>query len=473
MGKGNAEYARIPIIGAARRCGVRINDNTIRRTEVEAACPFCGDKPGRYHLYLSTDKDQYHCMLCGAGGNSVSLYARLHNVSYAEAAGDLINLGNIYPMPLPPRSANPPECGIKPLPERHVVYNDMLEHLTLSDKHLSDLRRRGLSDERIAYNMYRTLPDGDQGRRFLAGILAGFRDLSGVPGFHTDNNGCWTISGKGGLLIPVRDANRRIQGLQIRLDDTTMGESQRRYRWLSSRYMACGTRSGNWIHVTGNVSSKMAYLTEGPLKGDVASFHDDDALFICIAGVNSTNGLTDVIRSLGATEVILAADMDKVTNRQVREGFEKIAGIVSRIGGVSVRSLDWDVCFKGIDDYYRIRHRGSMDGKVMDTSRNGITEYVQSLWEKEYPKQSSVWIGSCEWEEAIVPLSELSFDKPRDPEKAREYRRRLEAGEQFPPVIAVNGIVIDGLHRCRAYAESGTEFIRVYKNKPVAVPEAA
>jgi hypothetical protein len=346
------DYVRIPIVDAARRCGVRIKENTLGRKEVEAVCPFCGDKPKRHHLSMNTATDQFRCFLCGAGGNSVSLYASLKNVSNAEAAEDLMSQSNIYPMPLPPRGAQPPEGEAKPLSLRHDVFFELLSHLALSGRHLDALCGRGLSEKRTAQNMYRTLPQNEAARRFLAGILSDFHDLSGIPGFYTDKNGRWTIAGKSGLLIPVCDRDRYIQGLQVRLDDYAMGENGRRYRWLSSRYEENGTRSGNWIHVTGDISSKTAYLTEGPLKGDVASYHDNDALFICVAGINSTDGLKDVVKSLGVTELVLAPDMDKATNPQVREGIERISKIVGGIRGIRVRSFEWDVRYKGIDDYY-------------------------------------------------------------------------------------------------------------------------
>lgn len=97
----------------------------------------------------------------------------------------------------------------------------------------------------------------------------GGHDLLGLPGFRT-YYGEWTLSGPNGFLIPVRDKNGLIQGLKIRLDQEEQPE--RKYRWLSSRNMPGGTRSYSWVHITGDTSSKRAFLTEGPLKGDVASF---------------------------------------------------------------------------------------------------------------------------------------------------------------------------------------------------------
>ena len=71
---------------AARRCGLVLNDRTLYSEEVEASCPFCGDHgTGKYHLSLNTRIDQYRCNLCGASGNSVTLYARLNGLSNKEA----------------------------------------------------------------------------------------------------------------------------------------------------------------------------------------------------------------------------------------------------------------------------------------------------------------------------------------------------------------------------------------------------
>ena len=88
----------------------------------------------------------------------------------------------------------------------------------------------------------------------------------------------------------IRDRNKDgfIQGMKIRLDD----DAARKYRWLSSRSsrMENGTRSYSWIHVTGDTTQKRAYLTEGPLKGDIASYFANDALFVCLGGVNVHKG---------------------------------------------------------------------------------------------------------------------------------------------------------------------------------------
>lgn len=468
---GYADYTEFPIVEVAKRCGVLLNSKTLERREAEASCPFCHDHgPGKYHLFLNTERNQYWCALCGESGNSVSMYARLKGVSYREAADALMEESKVYPFPAQPEARQAPEREPLPLNCRHDVYYDMLTHLTLSDKHREDLRGRGLSDERIERNMYRSLPEREDARRFLAGLLHDFHQLEGIPGFGV-YKGWWTVAGRPGLMIPVCDKDGYIQAIQVRLDDETKPE--RKYRWLSSRHLLSGTRCPARIHVTGNVHSRIAYLTEGPLKGDVASFLDDDALFVCFAGVNSLADLKETLMSLDAEEVAVALDMDKLTNWRVRKALQNIYDIVAS-AGLKARPLNWNMTFKGVDDYYKARRIAALGGQDMSQiTTNEITGRLTALWKKEYPRQDRGFLYACEWEEKRVPLSSLQCDKPRSLPKARRYLDLLRAGTQFPPLVCVNAAVIDGRHRYWAYTQAGYEFVTIYQNVPWVLPMAA
>ena len=165
------QYDKIPIVETARRCGLVLDSRTLRRTEVEASCPFCHDHgPGKYHLSLNTDTDQYRCNLCGAHGNSVSLYARLKGISNKEAYLELVRETKVYPLPQTPTSQMRERQPVS-LEQRHAAYTDMLEHLTLLDRHGESLLGRGLSEDRIRENGYRSMPETERGRRLLADLL--------------------------------------------------------------------------------------------------------------------------------------------------------------------------------------------------------------------------------------------------------------------------------------------------------------
>ena len=347
------DYKKIPIVDTAHRCGLVLNPRTLTRGEVEASCPFCGDHgAGKYHLFLNTSTDQYRCVLCGTQGNSVTLYAHVMGLSNREAFQKLEEGGNVYPMPKQPDSQYT-EAAPRELSERSEVYSTMLDLLTLSDRHKENLIGRGLSEERIEQNQYRSMPETEKGRRLLADLLRSCGcDLSGIPGFRT-RYGEWTLAGPSGFLIPVRNKEGLIQGLKIRLDDEA--DPGRKYRWLSSRDMPNGTRSYSWIHVTGDTASRRAYLTEGPLKGDVASFLDNDALFVCIGGVNALHGLKKTVLDLGVTELVEAMDMDQTTNPHVRNAILSIRKEIGHLPNIKYSKYVWSPAYKGVDDYYHAR----------------------------------------------------------------------------------------------------------------------
>ncbi len=329
------------------RCGIVLNSRTFGRTEVEASCPFCGDHgAGKYHLFLNTTKDLYNCKLCGAKGNSVSLYAKRNGITNGEAFRALKEGGNVYPLPKMPTPQNT-ERQPQSLENRHCVYTKMLSYLTLLDRHRENLRERGLSDQAISNHQYRSMPETPEAKRLLASLLSMEFDLLGIPGFYT-HKGQWTVAGAKGFLIPVRNKDGLIQGLKIRLDDSA---TNRKYRWLSSRDLPNGTRSFSWVHVTGNTQSKRAFVTEGPLKGDVASHLSGDSLFVCIGGVNALKGLKDTLIQLGITEVVEAMDMDQHTNPHVRNAIQNLRKEIQTIPHLRYSKYNWNPAFKGVDDY--------------------------------------------------------------------------------------------------------------------------
>jgi len=305
---------------------------------------------------MNTDTDSFNCNLCRAHGNSLTLYAKMKGLSNGEAYRELKRGGNVYPMPQQPVPHNTERQPL-PLEARHAVYSELLSFLTLADRHRDNLLERGLSEERIARNLYRSMPETPEARRLLAKLVGMNHELLGIPGFYTRYDE-WTVAGPNGFLIPVRDKDGLIQGLKIRLDDET--NPARKYRWLSSRdkHLINGTRSYSWVHVTGNTQSKRAFITEGPLKGDVASFLSGDSLFVCIGGVSAIGGLRETLRSLGVTEAVEAMDMDQMTNPQVRDAVLAMRKEVQRIRGIKYSKYTWNPVHKGVDDFLLSRVAG-------------------------------------------------------------------------------------------------------------------
>ena len=117
----------------------------------------------------------------------------------------------------------PPEV----VDRRNEVYQELLNHMVLSPEDRLALQARGLSDEAIDRNGYRTLTpesvDLAVGRvrsRFDAD------DLRSIPGFRVEKvrdpqmRRDWldkvSFSASHGLLIPVRDYKGRIVSCQVR-----------------------------------------------------------------------------------------------------------------------------------------------------------------------------------------------------------------------------------------------------------------
>jgi hypothetical protein len=130
----------------------------------------------------------------------------------------------------------------------HNVYTQLLARLPLSPAHEAALKVRGLAS-RLKESGYRTL--GKERARAAYGLVqAGLEHLlPRVPGLfvqqRADGSGYWTVSGGSGILIPVRDSERRIVALLVRSDSTEKGG---RYHYLSSKRRR-GPRPGSPVHV--------------------------------------------------------------------------------------------------------------------------------------------------------------------------------------------------------------------------------
>lgn len=205
---------------------------------------------------------------------------------------------------------------------------------------------------------------------------------------------------------------------------------------------------------------------------DVASFLDGDALFVCFAGVNSLKYLRDVLKDLDVDEVRIAMDMDKLGNWRVQKALDKIRNIIASLRLPS-DVMNWNVGIKGVDDFYQFRRKAQQRGMDLSIRENEITAHLDTLWRREYPGQDRGFIYTCEWEELTLPIAEVESDAPRDMGKAQRYLALLRQGTQFPPLVCVNGMVIDGRHRFWAYRQAGYPVVKVYQNRPWVLPKAA
>ena len=371
-------------------------------------CPFCGERKGKLNVNLA--KNVYKCNRCGESGGMLALYAKVYgidNQTAYEEIKDALGLNDnkkkdpIREKPICEKrkiiSAAEPEIINSPIASvevRHKTYTMLFSMLVLAESHEENLLKRGFTKEQIEENGYKSTP------------VFGFKNLTkrlmeagctvqGVPGFYQDKSGEWTIHfGKksSGFLVRIRNLEGLIVGAKIRLDKPNDGC---KYIWLSSVNYHLGASSGSPVHLVGEPGSKTLFVTEGPLKGDLA-YALSGRTFLCVPGVNQYANLAPALKEmklLGTRSVYEAYDMDKLLKpyckgdynekcqycenykkdwkntkilcekkalkrKNIQNGCSKLAGICRELG-LAGKALLWDTDsegewaenIKGVDDY--------------------------------------------------------------------------------------------------------------------------
>lgn len=296
-------------------------------------CPCCDDKPGKKHLNINLKKDVFRCPRCGFSGGVFDLYAHYAGIPREEVREALIARLNVQGdvQKRTPKVVikEIPECPLTDVDSRSATYEAFLAKLSLSSDHRQNLRDRGLTDDAIDRLGYKTTPV--IGMSSIAKQLAGEGHyLAGVPGFYKTESGQWSfVQENRGILIPVRNENGQIQGLQIRRDNVT----RRKFRWVSSVGKPDGCKAEGWVHLAGT-PRPMILLTEGPMKADVIHFLTGQTV-VAVPGVNALTHLErmlDILREYGVTKIMTAFDMDFLSNPHVQGGYNNLTWMLNDMG---------------------------------------------------------------------------------------------------------------------------------------------
>jgi hypothetical protein len=225
------------------------------------------------------------------------------------------------------------------------TYGTLLTELTLSTQHREKLLKRGLSESQIILLNYKTMPLYGRDDVIKKLLTRGIQ-LKGIPGFWTNPEGRWRLSGPLGICIPVRDLQGNIQGITIRCDNTLTGK----YKWLSSALEFNGCSSGVSMHVAKPEEANLdeVWITEGPLKADICSIKLNKVV-LAVPGVGCWNKAVPIIQELKPKRTIVAFDMDKNNKPGVELFKNLLIRTLLRIK-IKVYEADWDSQFKGLDD---------------------------------------------------------------------------------------------------------------------------
>ncbi|WP_406676420.1 DUF3854 domain-containing protein [Neomoorella carbonis] len=246
-----------------------------------------------------------------------------------------------------------PEVEPAPVEVRDRVYRHFLRLLELYPRHKEELLRRGLSEEDITRNGYKSIPEHVNPWILCKKLIRSGLNLAGIPGFYRAKSkyggSYWTFNSSPGYFIPIRDAQGRIQALQRRMDDIRNGK----YMLFSGHSDQGGCSCGTPAHVARPLEVKdgRVWITEGQLKADIAAAYLG-AVVIGAQGGTSWKPVVPVVLELGAKEVVIAYDRDQETNKEVARGKRMLAAELKKLG-ITVREAIWKARSKeekGIDD---------------------------------------------------------------------------------------------------------------------------
>jgi len=284
----------------------------------DADCPFCG---GKGKLNLNLKKNVFRCNRCGENGGMLVLYGRVYGVDNKTAKEEIEDTLNrherslSYEMKQKTIQKDAPEivnAQLASIEDRNRTYSMLLSMLVLADAHKENLLKRGLTEAQIEQNGYKSTPLFGF-KKLTKRLLDAGCQVEGVPGFYQEE-GEWTLhfsKKTAGYLVPYRDMQGRIQGMQIRLNQPFDGC---KYMWMSSVNFHMGVSSGSPVHLAGELGATVVYITEGGLKGDVAHALSGET-FGCIAGVNLYANLPEFLKMMkqhGTKYVYEAYDMEKL-----------------------------------------------------------------------------------------------------------------------------------------------------------------
>lgn len=359
-------------------------------------CPFCDDTKAKFNV-IPPPSNVWRCAKCGEGGGLIHFVEKINNCDREEAREFLRNFNSSSSFELSKdiqkrlEQAQKEQEKLAPDIVLNRVYSSMLKKLNLREEHYADLKRRGLSDLAISNREYKSMPKcvrNSFNSTIPSALIKEGLSLKGVPGFFKKDGRWYMNNAIQGYLIPYRNVDGMITNLQIRTDNP---EKAGKYMSFSSSGFSSGTKvsaQGHFISKTD--SPKVVYLTEGALKGDIASFYikklyKTNASFLCIPGVNNTQCLIKALKVLkerGLKKVIDCFDMDKYCpvncphenegicpescdfkkkcfcNKNVEKAVNKIKDICKNELFLEFSQMTWEN-EKGIDDYFLAKFKNS------------------------------------------------------------------------------------------------------------------
>lgn len=449
------------------------------QSQFRVDCPYCGKKR-RLSINLAKGIGVFHCWtpacIANEGGSLLDLLALAEfgepkfNALAKDQKRDILSRFDSDDRPKPSRNKTAVIADDRPVIADDIVldrvYSGLLARLPLTREDFDELVDRGLSEQAVRRNRYRSLTLGSRvkgldeyvslcqqdWRALLASVglfpaekslkcvalglrlarelieMDGVRpeDLSRVPGFYSfHGKPCLRVIT--GMLIPVRSASGLVVGLSVH-----DRRRQAKYMSLSSNGMPGGIAAVARTHVPlesvsigTNATNGCLMVTEGILKADVAAFlmgPQMKAPIVGVPGVDCVKDLPHVIRALNAKVLIDVFDADRFLNPGVAKGSHNLAEIAAR-NNCQYRELDWDKegAYAKLRELIKIAR--TIDGfQLPDSVRNVLAakvkpsrpwDLVRELAFDLWPRRKELPEGTFHWRDETKGIDDalLSWSK--------------------------------------------------------------
>jgi hypothetical protein len=325
----------------------------IERVTRKRPCSICG-KPD--YCGISSDGAIAFCTRISAGSfHAAKNGAHLHRL-----------IESAMPSSRTPRPQALPATTIESSPRAdaehvHKIYAILLRvYLRLSVEHKAALMARGLSEEAIDREGFRSTPTEAQARS-IARELSQCHDLTGVAGFYRENGAPRLVWTDTGIIIPVRDQSNGISALMYRRTHARKEKDFGKYIWISSgedrngKPREAGASSGAPCHFANAHMMKDAeavMLTEGALKAGIAAHLLNQPVIGNAPSCFGADFAANLKRDFPQLQTVYVAfDSDLSTNVHVRGSLFRLVEQLE-IARFDVRVRMWPPHLgKGIDDY--------------------------------------------------------------------------------------------------------------------------
>lgn len=392
-------------------------------------CPFHNDT--RLGSFVVTPrKGIFKCFSCGAGGDAAKFVSLYSGKNYVESTFEIAlqeriidyedyeeyfakrryskreveNIERLYVEKDKERF----KSNIADIDTLDKVFNIFLDTLKLKKEHREYLNsERMLSDEIIDKRKYKSCQYATD--IFMKKFGEALREkdiplkiLEKIPGFfqkQAKGEWVWTFAYNKGIFIPIRNAEGKIAGLQVRRDKKD--EFRGRYFWFSSSFALYndnfehGVSSGSPMDVLypDKQPNQVLFITEGRFKSE-AVIQKIGSVCISVQGVGNWRNIDRVIEKTeknvkenypkfkGFTRIYIAYDSDMSYKYQVYEQLKKMSDFLEEKMDLALYYLHWTEGYKGIDDL--LLNSGCSNSEECGKL---FTVHRKEYWDSEYDKQ--------------------------------------------------------------------------------------